>query len=231
MASLVPLSIQGMRHPIHEESIAGHSSRDAHRSYTAAPSGPAPAQHHPAPRRPTHRPSGLHTAWLTAAVLSLAACGGGDDGPQDNSGSGASPPPSLQGLTGEWVQRGCVRTGPQSFKRLIRATLVPPRALDYAEGVLSFNSSDCTGTAQRAGPTLQGTLVFNRSEANASLVAHWGELTTVTGHRSGAIWTLQSNGLLCLLGDRVPSIQPTLGQVAASLATIPADNCFQRRIP
>lgn len=80
-------------------------------------------------------------------------------------------------------------------------------------------------------PTPQGTLVFSRSASNTSLVAHWGELTTVPGQRSGAIWTLQSNGLACLLGDRVPSTQPTLGQLAASLATIPADNPFQRRIP
>ena len=32
----------------------------------------------------------------------------------------------------------------------------------------------------------------------------------------------------CLLGDDIPSSQPTLSAVSASLATVPADNCFVR---
>lgn len=222
--------------------ITGRSSGNAGGSYTAKPGEPvqqqraarglAPKARPPAERPLSHRrQSGFQASLWTAALLALAACGGGDGSAQGDGETGTRPPSTLQDLTGEWVQKGCVRTGGQSFKRLIRATLVQARSLEYAVGVLSFNGSDCTGPAQRAGPSLQGTVTFNRSEGNASLVAHWGELATVTGQRSGAIWTLQANGLLCLLGDGIPSIQTSLGQVAASVATIPADNCFQRRTP
>jgi hypothetical protein len=50
----------------------------------------------------------------------------------------------------------------------------------------------------------------------------------VTGTRFGAIWTLRPGNLLCLLGDEIPSNQTSLASVSASLATVPADNCFSR---
>ena len=78
------------------------------------------------------------------------------------------------------------------------------------------------------GPTKLGVVTFARSEANQALAAHWGELRTVTGTRFGAIWTLRPTNLLCLLGDGIPTSQPSLSSVASSLATIPADNCFTR---
>lgn len=183
------------------------------------------------PQDLSSRLRGLKVVLLAAAALSLAACGGGDDGTQDSGTNSPAPVPTLQALSGDWVQRGCVRTGAQSFKRVVRATLVQPRDVDYAEGVLSFNNSECSGTGQLVGPSLLGRLTFYRSEANAALTAHWAEFRTVTGQRSGAIWTLQANGSLCLLGDNLPSIQPTLVQVASSVATIPTGNCFQRATP
>jgi hypothetical protein len=71
-------------------------------------------------------------------------------------------------------------------------------------------------------------VTFSRTEANTSLSAYWGTFQTVTGTRFGAIWTLRPANLLCLLGDEIPTNQPTLAAVATSLATVPADNCFAR---
>lgn len=175
-------------------------------------------------------------ALAAAALLMLAACGGGDGddappgagtgGPGNPGGTG--PSVSINSLEGDWVQKGCVKAGAQSFKKLLRARIASNTTLDYFEGVLTFAGNDCAGASQLAGPSKLGTLTFARSEANATLTAHWGDFRTVTGTRFGAIWTLQPNNLLCLLGDEVPSNQPTLAAVAASVATVPADNCFAR---
>lgn len=170
---------------------------------------------------------------IAAATLALAACGGGDgdndppDGASGGSG-GAGPSVSLSALEGDWVQKGCAKAGAQSFKRTLRARTTGPTTIDYFEGVLTFNGNDCAGAAQAVGPSKTGTVTVARSAANQALAAHWGELRTVIGTRSGAIWTLQQGNLLCLLGDEIPTIQPTLAAVASSVATIPADNCFTR---
>lgn len=184
-------------------------------------------------------------ALAAAALLALAACGGGgsDDAPPTGGPSGpgnpsgpsgpggggaAGPTPTINALEGDWLQKGCVKAGAQSFKKLLRARITGANTLDYYEGVLTFAGNDCAGASQQAGPTKLGTLTFARSEANATLTAHWGDYRTVTGTRFGAIWTLQPNNTLCLLGDEVPSNQPTLAAVASSVATVPADNCFAR---
>lgn len=168
---------------------------------------------------------------MAVTMLALSACGGGggqDGGPPDDGSGGTGPAPSINALAGDWVQKGCVKTGFQSFKKFLRATVTSPTTLDYAEGVLTFNGNDCAGASQLAGPTKLGTVAFARAEANPNLAAHWGELRTVTSTRFGTIWTLRPNNLLCLLGDEMPTIQPTLSAVSASLATVPADNCFVR---
>lgn len=181
----------------------------------------------------TCRPS---VALVAAATLALSACGGGGGGPDSappDGGSGGTPPPasvpaSIEALAGDWVQKGCVNAGAESFKKILRANITGQATLDYHEGVLSFAGNGCTGASQQVGPSKLGTLAFTRSEANPNLAAHWGEFLTVTGTRFGAIWTLQSNTLLCLLGDERPTIQPSLAAVSASLGTVPADNCFVR---
>lgn len=175
----------------------------------------------------------LAAATLIAVIaLALSACGGGDSGqdggPPDNGSGGTGSTPSINALAGDWVQKGCTKAGFQSFKKFLRATLTGPTTLDYAEGVFTFNGNECAGASQLAGPTKLGTVTFARAEANPNLAAHWGELRTVTGTRFGTIWTLRPNNLLCLLGDEMPTIQPTLSAVSASLATVPADNCFAR---
>lgn len=168
-------------------------------------------------------------ALAVVASLTLVACGGGGDGGGPDGGSvGPAPSASLEALAGDWVQKGCVRSGGQSFKKMLRARLTSPTTLDYHEGVLSFGSGDCSGASQLVGPSRMGDVSFNRSEANSGLAAHWGAFRTVTGTRFGAIWTLRPANLLCLLGDDIPTSQPTLSAVSASLATVPADNCFAR---
>ncbi len=175
-------------------------------------------------------------ALMAATTLALSACGGGDSG-QDGGppGNVTGPAPYTEALAGDWVQQGCVKTGFQSFKKFLRATVTSPTTtvsspatLDYAEGVLAFNGNECAGASQLVGPTQAGVVTFARAEANQNLTAHWGELRTVIGSRFGSIWTLRPNNLLCLLGDEMPTIQPTLSSVSASLATVPADNCFAR---
>ena len=172
------------------------------------------------------RPAALAPVLLS--LLALTACGGSgdDDTPPDDGGS--VPPPSITELEGDWVQKGCTKVGAQSFKRTLRARITGPAALDYYEGVLTFNGGECAGASQQAGPSRLGTVTFARSEANQALAAHWGEFRTVTGTRFGAIWTLRPTNLLCLLGDEMPTNQPSLSAVASSLATIPQDNCFTR---
>lgn len=170
---------------------------------------------------------------IAATTLALSACGGGDSGqdggpPDDVTG----PMPYIEALAGDWVQKGCVKTGFQSFKRFLRATVTSPTTLDYAEGVLTFNGSECAGASQLSGPSMMGTVTFARAQANRNLTAHWGVFRTVIGSRFGSsygtIWTVQPNNLLCLLGDEMPTILPTLSAVSASLAAVPADNCFAR---
>ena len=100
--------------------------------------------------------------------------------------------------------------------------------LDYYEGVLIFAGSGCAGASQQVGPSKLGVVRFARSDANPALAARWGELHTITGTRSGAIWALPSARQLCLLGDEIPSSRPSLSAVAVSVANLPADNCFVR---
>ncbi len=172
-------------------------------------------------------------AALLLSVLGLGACGGGrDDGPVGVGPDGVAPPAgqsvSIDELKGDWVQLGCTRTGGQSFKRLLRAEVTSQTTMDYAEGLLTYAGADCAGSPVRLGPSRLGTVTVARSESNVDLAAHWGELRTVTGTRSGTIWTVRPSGRLCLLGDEMPSNQPSLSSVSASLATIPAAQCFSR---
>ena len=169
-------------------------------------------------------------ALIAVTTLALGACGGGggDSDPPDDGGGTQPPSASINVLEGDWVQKGCVKAGAQSFKKILRARITAPNTLDYYEGVLTFGGNECAGPSQVAGPTKLGVVTFARSEANQALAAHWGELRTVTGTRFGAIWTLRPTNLLCLLGDGIPTSQPSLSSVASSLATIPADNCFTR---
>ena len=182
----------------------------------------------PAPCPPTvGRPLLGALIAATAAALALSACGGGSDAAEPGSSAqGAAPPPELQALVGDWVQKGCVKTGGQSFRKVLRARRASASELDYFEGVITYGGSECAGAGLLAGPSRLGTVRFTRSEANASVAAHWGEFSTVTGQRFGAIWTLRAGPLLCLLGDEIPSNQPSLAAVASSLATVPEANCF-----
>jgi len=168
---------------------------------------------------------------IAMAIVSLTACGGGSDGesgPPDGGSGGTGPSVSIGALEGDWLQKGCVKAGAQSYKRTLRVRITGQTIVDYFEGVLTFRGNDCAGASQAAGPTRTGTVTSARSEASPVLTAHWGELRTVIGTYSGAIWTLQLQKLLCILGDEIPTIQPTLTAVASSVATIPADNCFVR---
>ncbi len=177
---------------------------------------------------------------ITATTLALAACGGGGgggdaeppppppSGPAPNPGDALPLPAQIEALAGDWVLRGCVRTGGQSFKRILRATVTSPTTLNYDEGVLSFTGNECAGTPTQAGPTRLGVVTFAKSEATPSLSAYWGVFQTVTNTRVGTIWTLRPNNLLCLVGDEMPTIQPTLADVANTLSRIPTDNCFGR---
>lgn len=163
---------------------------------------------------------------LSAIVLS--ACGGGSDAPPDDDSGGPSPSLSIDALAGDWVQKGCVKAGNQSFKKFLRARITGKTDLDYYEGVLTFSGIECKGAPLLAGPSKLGTVTFEQSRANKDLAAHWGVFRTVTGTRFGAIWTLRPGNLLCLLGDEIPTNQPSLSAVSASLATVPKDNCFSR---
>lgn len=175
---------------------------------------------------PSRRPVWLV---LVGASLALSACGGG--GGDDPPDGGTFPVPSLNTLAGDWVQKACVRAGTQSFKKFLRARTTGPNTLEHSEGVQTFNGTDCVGTPLLVGPTLLGTVTISRSEANASLAAHWGVFLPVTGTRMGAIWTLRSGNQLCLLGDEIPTNQPSLSAVSQSLSTLPVANCFARVNP
>lgn len=170
---------------------------------------------------------------LTLAI-GLSACGGsGSDGgdagsPPGSSSGGPAPSASIDALIGDWQQKGCVTAGGQSFRKVLRATRTASATIDYYEGVRSYGSADCSGTSALAGPSKLGSVSFARSEANQQVAAHWGQFQTVTNTQFGAIWTLKSGGLLCLLGDEIPSNQPTLAAVSASLATVPESNCFNQ---
>jgi hypothetical protein len=183
-----------------------------------------------------HRYQHLSLALLTACVL--AACGGGDG--DDGAGGGTPPPPDaggggtvlvagVPGLVGDWLENGCAATGFQSFKRLVRATQLSASSITYSEGVVTYGSTNCSGAGSTVGPSRLGDVVFSRSESNARVAANWGEFTTVTNTRFGAIWAKKSETVLCLLGDQRPSVLPTLANVEASLQTLPDLGCFTKR--
>ena len=187
-----------------------------------------------------HRATVVPAALITLALgltLPLGACSGRSGGDGDvalsdggwGSGSGGmAPMTAISVLDGDWVQKGCVTVGAQSFKKTLRARTTGQAALDYSEGVLIFAGSGCAGASQQVGPSKLGVVRFARSDASPALAARWGELHTITGMRSGAIWALPSARQLCLLGDEIPSSRPSLSAVAVSVANLPADNCFVR---
>lgn len=182
------------------------------------------------------RHTALRASTLAAVLVTLAlgpvACGGGGDGDPGGGGSGgpggSGLPVSVDALVGDWLQKGCMSAGAQSFKRLLRAQRVTDSSIDYYEGVVTYGGAECAGAGQQVGPSKLGTVDFSRSEGDGHLSANWGEYRTVTNFRSGAIWTVRSGNLLCLLGDEIPSIQPSLPDVASSLAAVPQSSCFAR---
>ena len=194
---------------------------------------------------PPSLPSLPRAAVVPAALITLAlgltlplgACSGrssgdGDvavsDGGWGGGSAGMAPMTAISALEGDWVQKGCATVGAQSFKKTLRARTTGQATLDYYEGVLVFAGNDCAGASQLVGPSKLGVMRFARSDASPALAARWGELHTITGTRSGAIWALPSARQLCLLGDEIPSSRPSLSAVAASVANLPADNCFVR---
>ena len=187
-----------------------------------------------------HRAAVVPAALITLALgltLPLGACSGrsgsnGDvalsDGGWGGGSAGMAPMTAISALEGDWVQKGCVTVGAQSFKKTLRARTTGQTTLDYSDGVLIFAGSGCAGASQQVGPSKLGVVRFARSDASPALAARWGELHTITGMRSGAIWALPSARQLCLLGDEIPSSRPSLSAVAVSVANLPADNCFVR---
>ena len=187
-----------------------------------------------------HRAAVVPAALITLALgltLPLGACSGrsggdGDvalsDGGWGGGSGGMAPVAAISALEGDWVQKGCVTVGAQSFKKTLRARTTGQATLDYYEGVLIFAGNGCAGVSQRVGPSKLGVVRFARSDASPALAARWGELNTNTGTHAGAIWALPSAHRLCLLGDEIPSSLPSLSAVAASVANLPADNCFVR---
>lgn len=187
-----------------------------------------------------HRAAVVPAALITLALgltLPLGACSGrsggeGDvavsDGGWGGGSAGLAPMTAISALEGDWVQKGCVTVGAQSFKKTLRARTTGQATLDYYVGVLIFAGSGCAGASQQVGPSKLGVVRFARSDASPALAARWGELHTITGTRSGAIWALPTTHQLCLLGDEIPSSRPSLSAVAASVASHSADNCFVR---
>ena len=187
-----------------------------------------------------HRATVVPAALITLALgltLPLGACSGrsggdGDvalsDGGWGGGSGGMARMTAISALEGDWVQKGCVTVGAQSFKKTLRARTTGQTTLDYSDGVLIFAGSGCAGASQQVGPSKLGVVRFARSDASPALAARWGELHTITGMRSGAIWALPSARQLCLLGDEIPSSRPSLSAVAVSVANLPADNCFVR---
>ena len=184
----------------------------------------------PAPLRTLRTRLGAALLLVPVLLAGLVACGGGssDDG---NPPAAGGPPitAGVQGLLGDWDQQGCVATGAQGFKKLLRARQTATTTIEYGEGVLSFGNRVCSGAGVQAGPSRLGLVVFDRSESDGATAANWGTFTTVTGTRFSVIWAKRGDGQLCLLGDQSPSIQPTLADVARSVATVPQSNCFVRR--
>lgn len=177
----------------------------------------------------------LGGAALVGACL-LAACGGGGGG--GDGGDGEPAPPNgggtvltagVAGLVGDWLENGCVTTGGQSFRRVLRAAQLTPTSIAYSEGVATYGNGRCEGVATVVGPSRLGDVVFSRSESNTRVAANWGEFSTITNTRSAVIWAKKSEINLCLLGDRNPSILPTLDAVEGSLRTLPDLGCFTRQ--
>lgn len=173
---------------------------------------------------------------IGAAILStLSACGGG--GSDSDTNRATLPPPSnpigLPSFAGDWLENGCVSIGSQSFKRLVRAADAPSTGITgiaYAEGVVTYPNTTCSGAGSLTGPSNLGTVAFSRWDwtRESSLAALWGTFTTITNTKSQVIWVGKGSNLLCLLGDQTPSILPDINAVAASLKTLPALGCFTR---
>jgi len=177
-----------------------------------------------------------HGSVAVLGACVLAACGGsgGDDGgdggtPVPPNGGGTVLTAGVAGLVGDWLENGCVTTGGQSFRRVLRATQLTPTSIAYSEGVATYGNGRCEGVRTVVGPSRMGDVVFSRSESNVRVAANWGEFTTITNTRFAVIWAKKSEINLCLLGDQNPSILPTLDAVEASLKTLPDLGCFTRQ--
>ena len=61
--------------------------------------------------------------------------------PRTGGAGGTAPSASIEALTGDWVQKGCVKTGGQSFRKFLRAHRTGGAEIDYHEGVLTYGGS------------------------------------------------------------------------------------------
>ena len=77
-------------------------------------------------------------------------------------------------------------------------------------------------------PTSLGTVVFDRSGANAALTAFWGLWNQPTGLASRTVWARKGT-YLCALGDASPSILPTPDSVeSAANLSIAGKSCYTK---
>ena len=130
-----------------------------------------------------HRAAVVPAALITLALgltLPLGACSGrsggdGDvalsDGGWGGGSGGMAPVAAISALEGDWVQKGCITVGVQSFKKSLRARATGQATLDYYEGVLVFAGNDCAGASQLVGPSKLWVVRFARSDANPALAA------------------------------------------------------------
>ena len=131
---------------------------------------------------------------------------------------------------GDWLQESCVAIGANSWARgLWRVTRESNTRVNLGQGLMQYGNAQCTGTGTLlTSPTGLGYVVFDRTDANATLSAFWGAWTQPSGLASRTVWA-RKGVYLCPLGDVTPSILPTLDRVeAAANLSITGKSCYTK---
>ena len=132
---------------------------------------------------------------------------------------------------GDWKQDLCAPLRPGVWGRNVwRITRQSESRVAFSQTLAEYGDAQCagTGTLLATAPTSLGTVVFDRSGANAALTAFWGLWNQPTGLASRTVWARKGT-YLCALGDASPSILPTPDSVeSAANLSIAGKSCYTK---
>jgi hypothetical protein len=130
---------------------------------------------------------------------------------------------------GDWQMDMCLQLRPGAWGRTLwRITRQGDLAAAVDQGVVEYTDAQCTGVGipKVSASSNLGSMVFDRTASTSSVTAFWGTWKQPSGLTSRTVWA-RKGPYLCILGDFVPSVLPTVADVESSAdLSIAGKSCY-----